>query len=162
MIAALLASGVALSSAAAGEVVAFDSQQIEAGTILVRTRERMLYLVVSPGIALRYSVGVGRAGRQWQGRSAISGKYLRPNWEPPAEIRRDKPQLPVVIPSGSPNNPMGAAAMTIAGGLYAIHGTNKPASIGGFVSYGCIRMFNADILDLFERVSVGTPVIVTP
>ncbi len=160
--AALVAGGLMLSSAAAGEIVAFDSQRAAAGTIIVHTKQRLLYLVVSPGIALRYSVGVGRSGRQWQGRSTISGKYLRPNWEPPAEIRRDKPQLPEIIPSGSPHNPMGAAAMTIAGGLYAIHGTNRPASIGGFVSYGCIRMYNADILDLFERVNVGTPVIVTP
>jgi lipoprotein-anchoring transpeptidase ErfK/SrfK len=76
-------------------------------------------------------------------------------------VRRDKPSLPNVIPGGSPRNPMGVAAMTLAGGEYAIHGTNVPGSIGGFVSYGCIRMYNQDISDLFERVSVGTPVVVT-
>ncbi len=75
-------------------------------------------------------------------------------------MRRDKPSLPAVIPGGSPRNPMGAAAMTLSGGEYAIHGTNAPGSIGGFVSYGCIRMHNADILDLFGRVSVGTTVVV--
>ncbi len=140
----------------------FDGGAAANGTIIVRTAERRLYFVVSPGVAVRYSVGVGRTGRQWQGASTISGKYLKPNWEPPSDVRRDKPDLPDVIPSGSPQNPMGAAAMTIAGGLYAIHGTNKPESIGKFVSYGCIRMYNADILDLFDRVSVGTAVIVKP
>ncbi|MBZ9935067.1 L,D-transpeptidase [Mesorhizobium sp. BR1-1-16] len=152
----------AATGASAGEVVSFDSAGAVNGTIIVHTKERRLYLVVAPGVAMRYSVGVGKTGRQWKGASSISGKYLKPNWEPPSEIRRDSPTLPEIIPSGSPQNPMGAAAMTIAGGLYAIHGTNKPASIGKFVSYGCIRMFNEDILDLFDRVSVGTPVVVTP
>lgn len=130
------------------------------GTIVVKTNERRLYYVVGNGQVLRYTVGVGRAGKQWSGQSAISGKYIRPAWSPPEEIRREKPGLPSVIPSGSPSNPMGAAAMTIAGGEYAIHGTNQPGSIGGFVSYGCIRMRNSDILDLFDRVAVGTPVVV--
>jgi len=105
-------------------------------------------------------VGVGRAGKQWAGVSRIDGKYLRPAWAPPPEIRRDKPSLPSVIPGGSPRNPMGVAAMTLSGGEYAIHGTNAPGSIGGFVSYGCIRMFNHDILDLYSRVSYGTTVVV--
>ena len=77
------------------------------------------------------------------------------------EIRRDKPSLPGVIPGGAPNNPMGVAALTLAHGEYAIHGTNHPKSIGGFVSYGCIRMYNQDITDLFGRVSLGTTVVVT-
>ncbi|MFN4209574.1 MAG: L,D-transpeptidase [Devosia sp.] len=132
-----------------------------AGTIVVRTAERALYLVLPDGQALRYSVGVGRPDRQWIGTTAITGKYVRPNWAPPAAIRRDSPDLPAVIPGGSPANPMGAAALTLSGGDYAIHGTNRPDSIGGFVSYGCIRMSNADIVDLFDRVDLGTPVIVT-
>lgn len=130
------------------------------GTIVVKTRERRLYYVIGDGRVLRYTVGVGRASKQWSGRSMISGKYIRPAWSPPEEIRRDKPGLPSVIPGGVPSNPMGAAAMTLAGGEYAIHGTNQPGSIGGFVSYGCIRMRNSDILDLFDRVAVGTPVVV--
>ena len=76
-------------------------------------------------------------------------------------MKHDKPNMPNVIPGGAPSNPMGVAAMTLAGGEYAIHGTNRPNSVGGFVSYGCIRMYNADITDLFQRVSVGTPVVVT-
>ena len=98
---------------------------------------------------------------QWSGRSFINGKYVRPAWSPPPEVRKDKPCLPAVIPGGAPNNPMGVAAMTLNGGGYAIHGTNSPGSIGGFVSYGCIRMLNPDVTDLFGRVGLGTPVIVT-
>jgi lipoprotein-anchoring transpeptidase ErfK/SrfK len=91
-----------------------------------------------------------------------SGKYLKPAWSPPDEVKRDKPSLPNVIPGGSPSNPMGAAALTLSGGgEYAIHGTNNPGSVGGFVSYGCIRMYNADVLDLYNRVSWGAPVVVT-
>ena len=88
-------------------------------------------------------------------------RSIRPAWTPPAEVRKDKPFLPAVIPGGAPNNPMGVAAMTLAGGEYAIHGTNQPGSIGGMVSYGCIRMLNADITDLFGRVGWGTTVVVT-
>ena len=131
------------------------------GTIVVRTSERRLYLVLAEGRALRYVVGVGRAGRQWAGASYIDGMYLRPNWAPPDAVKRAQPNLPDLIPSGAPGNPMGVAAMTIAGGEYAIHGTNAPESIGGFVSYGCIRMYNTDIADLYARVRVGTPVLVT-
>ena len=130
------------------------------GTIIVRTSERRLYFVLGNGKALRYKVGVGRSGRQWAGNSSISGKYLKPNWAPPADVKRDKPGLPEMIPGGSPRNPMGVAAMTLSGGEYAIHGTNSPKSIGGFVSYGCIRMYNHDIAELFKQVSVGTPVLV--
>lgn len=133
----------------------------EPGTIVVRTNERRLYFYLAGGRALRYPVGVGRAGKQWSGTSYINGKYLSPAWTPPAEIRRDKPDLPDVIPGGSMHNPMGVAALTLSGGEYAIHGTNRPGSIGGFVSYGCIRMYNEDITDLFDRVGYHTPVVVT-
>src|SRR5262249_7565320 len=106
------------------------------GTIVVKTRETRLYYVIGDGKAVRYPVGVGRPDKHWTGHSAISGKYIKPAWSPPEELRRDKPRLPHVIPSGASNNPMGAAALTIAGGEYAIHGTNRPGSVGGFVSYG--------------------------
>jgi lipoprotein-anchoring transpeptidase ErfK/SrfK len=142
------------------DLVAFP-QRYAPGTIVVHTSERRLYLVAGNGYAVRYPVGVGRAGKQWAGVSQIDGKYLSPAWSPPAEVKRDKPSLPAVIPGGSPHNPMGVAAMTLAGTEYAIHGTNTPRSVGGFVSYGCIRMYNQDILDLYQRVAVGTPVVVT-
>ena len=90
-----------------------------------------------------------------------TANIVKPAWSPPAEVKRDKPSIPDVIPGGSPRNPMGVAAMTLAGGEYAIHGTNVPGSIGGFVSYGCIRMLNDDISDLYQRVSVGTTVVVS-
>ncbi|NWG25696.1 MAG: L,D-transpeptidase [Pseudorhodoplanes sp.] len=142
----------------ARETVSFNGYS--AGTIVVKTNERRLYYVMGGGKALRYPVGVGRAGRTWAGTSFISGKFIKPAWSPPSEIRRDKPSLPRVIPGGAPGNPMGAAALTLGTGEYAIHGTNAPSSIGGFVSYGCIRMHNSDILDLYDRVSFGTQVVV--
>ncbi|MGJ4952717.1 L,D-transpeptidase [Bradyrhizobium sp. HKCCYLS20291] len=131
------------------------------GTIVVKTGERRLYLVLDGSHAMVYPVGVGKAGRQWAGTTKIDGKYKNPAWAPPADVRRDKPELPDVIPGGSPRNPMGVAAMTLSGGEYAIHGTNVPNSVGGYVSYGCIRMLNTDITDLYERVSIGTTVVVT-
>jgi lipoprotein-anchoring transpeptidase ErfK/SrfK len=151
----------AIQPASAREVVAFNDGAA-AGTIVVRTNERRLYLVLGNGRALRYPVGVGRAGQQWSGHAVIDGKHIRPDWQAPPEIARGNPKLAgVVIPGGSPRNPMGAAALTLSGGEYAIHGTNNPGSIGGFVSYGCIRMHNRDIIDLYGRVGVGTPVLVT-
>jgi lipoprotein-anchoring transpeptidase ErfK/SrfK len=144
--------------AEARQTVAFGEGS--AGTIVIRTNERALYYVIGGGQAIRYPVGVGRLGKQWSGSSFIDGMRLKPAWSPPDEVRRDKPSLPAVIPGGSPGNPMGAAALTLAGGQYAIHGTNAPGSIGGFVSYGCIRMYNEDIMDLYGRVHFGTPVIV--
>ena len=122
--------------------------------------ERRLYLILDSGHAMRYPVGVGKSGKQWAGTTTIDGKYRNPAWAPPAEVKRDKPGIPDVIPGGSPRNPMGAAVLGLDRGNYAIHGTNNPSSVGGFVSHGCIRMYNADILDLYARTKVGTEVIV--
>jgi lipoprotein-anchoring transpeptidase ErfK/SrfK len=158
--AAALAVMLGATAAEAREVVTFRDNSISAGTIVVRTNERRLYYVMGDGKAIRYPVGVGRASKQWTGTTRIDGKYVKPAWSPPKEVKRDKPSLPDVIPGGSPKNPMGAAAMTLAGGEYAIHGTNVPGSVGGFVSYGCIRMYNQDVVDLYSRVSVGTTVMV--
>lgn len=154
-----VASVVSLNTASARDTVRFGGY--EPGTIVVKTGERRLYLVLGSGTALRYPVGVGKAGKAWVGRTHIDGKHRNPAWAPPREVKRDNPRLPDVIPGGSPRNPMGVAALTLSGGEYAIHGTNVPSSIGGFVSYGCIRMYNQDIADLYNRVSVGTRVIVT-
>ena len=159
IIIAAISLATANTARANGDVVMMKNT-FTPGTIVVRTNERRLYYVTGAGQAIRYPVGVGRAGKQWAGTSYIAGKYTSPAWSPPAEVRRDKPNLPQVIPGGSSGNPMGVAAMTIAGGEYAIHGTNQPSSIGHFVSYGCIRMFNEDIKDLFGRVTVGTQVVV--
>jgi len=132
-----------------------------AGTIVIKTNERHLYYVTGEGQAIRYRVGVGKAGMAWTGQSSIDGKYISPAWQAPDSIRRERSRSAPVIPGGSPSNPMGAAALTLSGGgQYAIHGTNNPGSIGGFVSHGCIRMYNQDIMDLYARVSVGTKVVV--
>ena len=139
-------------------MVRYDSSA-QPGTIIIHTHERRLYLTLGGGQAMAYPVGVGRAGMQWSGRSFIDGKYVRPAWSPPPDLRR--PGMKDVYEPGDPGNPMGVAAMTLNGGGYAIHGTNSPSSIGGFVSHGCIRMYNQDVVDLYDRVGVGTPVIVT-
>jgi lipoprotein-anchoring transpeptidase ErfK/SrfK len=154
----LLAAAVAHSSTRDRNIVAFSG--FAPGTIVVKTGERHLYYVIDHARALRFPVGVGRSGKAWTGTARIEGKFVRPAWAPPEEIRRDNPDLPEVIPGGAANNPMGEAALTLRGGEYAIHGTNRPQSIGGFVSYGCIRMYNHDIRALYRMVDIGTPVVV--
>lgn len=144
----------------AGKTVSYRSVE-RSGTIVIKTSERRLYLVLDDGRAIRYPVGVGRDGKKWQGRAVIDGKHVEPAWSPPEEIKRDNPMLPDVIAGGSPRNPMGPRALTLSGGgQYAIHGTNRPNTVGTFATYGCIRMFNEDIVDLFDRVRVGTEVVV--
>lgn len=157
--AGLITGTAAAPALASGSVVAFGGYA--AGTIVVRTNERRLYLVVDAQHALSYPVGVGKAGKQWQGTSHIDGKYVRPAWSPPAEVKRDNPRLPAVIQGGAPNNPMGARALTLDRSEIAIHGTSAAmrASVGSAASYGCIRMYNEDVVDLFDRVSVGTRVL---
>ena len=145
--------------AAAREPVPFNSA-VEPGTIIVRTNKRRLYFVVEKGSALSYRVAVGRQGKQWFGRAIVDGKHLNPIWAPPPEVRKDNPRLPEVVAAGAPENAMGAAALTLSGDKYAIHGTNRPQSIGTAASYGCFRMRNEDITDLYERVNVGTVVVV--
>jgi len=147
-----------MAHAATRDIVGFSG--FAPGTIVVKTEERRLYYVIDEQHALRFPVGVGRAGKAWTGEAHVEGKYVKPAWSPPDDIRREHPDLPQVIPGGAANNPMGAAALTLRGGEYAIHGTNQPASIGGFVSYGCIRMFNRDIRELYSLVDIGTPVVV--
>ncbi|MGB7078280.1 MAG: L,D-transpeptidase [Xanthobacteraceae bacterium] len=144
-----------------GELVSVRDSYLP-GTIVVRTNQRTLYYFVGVGQAIRYPVAVGRPSMQWAGTVFVDGKYIKPAWEAPASIRKDYSRLPAIIPGGTPQNPMGVAALTLSGGgQYAIHGTNQPGLIGGFVSHGCIRMYNADISDLYSRVSVGTRVVVT-
>jgi len=152
------ALGLSANAAAARQMVHLSGYP--AGTIVVKTHERSLYFSLGDGRALRYPVGVGRAGMTWTGEAYIDGKFIQPAWSPPDMIRRENPRIPDVIPSGSPRNPMGAAALTLNQGQYAIHGTNSPGSIGKFVSHGCIRMYNADVMDLYAKVGVGTQVVV--
>jgi lipoprotein-anchoring transpeptidase ErfK/SrfK len=132
------------------------------GTIVVSTGARRLYFVLQGGTAWRYRVAVGKPGRQWFGASTIQGKYIEPAWAPPPDVRRDSPHLPNVIPGGTRGNPLGARALTLSGGDYAIHGTNRPSSIGTYASYGCVRMLNNDVIQLFDDVQIGAPVIMRP
>jgi lipoprotein-anchoring transpeptidase ErfK/SrfK len=150
---------LAFAPAKARELVAFPYAY--PGVIVISTKERALYLSLGNGQAIRYRVAVGKRGKQWFGTSYIDGKYVNPAWAPPPEVRRDMPTMPAMIPGGAHNNPMGVRALTLTGGEYAIHGTNRPESVGKFASYGCFRMYNEDIVDLYERVGIGTPVIVT-
>ncbi len=129
------------------------------GTIVIDTLERRLYLVLDGGRALRYGVGVGRPGFEWSGTKKISRKSEWPDWRPPAEMRKRRPDLPEFMPGG-PQNPLGARAMYLGSSLYRIHGSNEPETIGQAVSSGCIRMMNDGVIDLYERVGVGTQVIV--
>ncbi len=135
----------------------------EPGTIIIRNSERRLYLVQGNGTAIRYRVAVGRQSEQWEGRTVINGRHVRPAWSPPAVVRRANPRLPDVIPGGAPNNPMGEGALTLAGGEYAIHGTSASMrrSVGTAASFGCFRMLNEDVVDLMNRVGVGAQVMVT-
>jgi lipoprotein-anchoring transpeptidase ErfK/SrfK len=129
------------------------------GTIVISTSERFLYLIQGGGRALRYGIGVGREGFQWQGLQKISRKQEWPDWTPPPEMIARQPYLPRFM-AGGPGNPMGARALYLGGTVYRIHGTNQPQTIGSAVSSGCFRLVNADVTDLYERVPVGTKVII--
>ena len=129
------------------------------GTIIVHTSERFLYLVQPGGRAMRYGIGVGREGFQWQGLLKISRKQEWPDWTPPPEMIARQPYLPRFM-AGGPGNPLGARALYLGTTVYRIHGTNQPHTIGSAVSSGCFRLVNNDVIDLFERVPVGTKVVV--
>jgi lipoprotein-anchoring transpeptidase ErfK/SrfK len=158
LVAFVIATLVVPHAASARDVVPMSGYA--PGSIVIVTHARELYYMLGNGQAIRYPVGVGRAGMAWHGRAQIAEKSLRPAWGPPADIALANPNIPLVIPGGSPRNPMGAAAMGLNRGNYAIHGTNEPGSIGRFVSHGCIRMYNEDVLDLYHRAPVGTVVVV--
>jgi len=130
-----------------------------AGTIIINTPERFLYLVEGHGKAIRYGIGVGRPGFTWAGVKQISMKREWPDWRPPDEMLKRRPDLPRYM-AGGPENPLGSRAMYLGSSLYRIHGSNEPWTIGTQVSSGCIRMRNEDVTDLYERVKVGTKVVV--
>ena len=129
------------------------------GTIVINTAERRLYLVTAPGQALRYGIGVGRIGFSWSGTKTISAKKEWPDWTPPSDMLRRRPDLPRHMVGGV-ENPLGARALYLGSSLYRIHGSNEPETIGQAVSSGCFRMLNDDVIDLYGRVGVGTKVVV--
>jgi lipoprotein-anchoring transpeptidase ErfK/SrfK len=132
-----------------------------AGTIVVDTPNTYLYLVLGRGKAFRYGVGVGREGFTWAGTQRIARMVQWPDWHPPTEMIDRQPYLPRFM-AGGPGNPLGARALYLGNTLYRIHGTNQPSTIGQFVSSGCIRLLNEDIEDLYNRVTLGTRVVVLP
>ena len=140
------------------QVVRYASNE-RAGTLVVDTRSHFLYLVLGDGRALRYGIGVAKSGFEWSGTHKVTRKAEWPDWTPPPEMLRRRPDLPRHM-EGGPNNPLGARALYIGSTLYRIHGTNEPWSIGQNVSSGCIRMTNADIIDLYGRVPVNAKVVV--
>lgn len=162
--AALAAGVVALPSAGAARSVVSFSSTVEPGTIVISARQRSLFLVVGQGVAIRYPVAVPKSGKEWSGYAHIDGKHVNPDWVPPPVVKHDHPELPNFIRGGSPHNPMGVRALTLDRNQVAIHGTTNKmrASVGTAASYGCIRMLNEDVVDLYERVSVGTPVVMMP
>jgi lipoprotein-anchoring transpeptidase ErfK/SrfK len=129
------------------------------GTIIINTPERMLYLVEGGGRALRYGIGVGRPGFTWAGVHSVTNKREWPDWTPPDDMLKRRPDLPRHM-EGGPENPLGARAMYLGSTLYRIHGSNEPWTIGTAVSSGCIRMRNEDVIDLYDRVKVGAKVVV--
>ena len=140
------------------ETVAYTGRYAP-GTIVVSTSERRLYLILGNGQALRYGIGVGRPGFSWGGVQHIAMKREWPTWTPPSQMLRRRPDLPRFM-KGGPDNPLGARAMYLGNTLYRIHGSNEPETIGQAVSSGCIRMTNEDVVDLYDRVRVGTQVVV--
>jgi lipoprotein-anchoring transpeptidase ErfK/SrfK len=140
------------------ELVRFDLDYAP-GTVVVSTAQRRLYLVLPGGQAIRYAVGVGRPGFEWSGVHKVSRKAEWPDWRPPAEMLKRRPDLPRFMEGGE-DNPLGARAMYLGSSLYRIHGSNEPNTIGQAVSSGCIRMTNEDVQDLYERVPVGATVVV--
>jgi lipoprotein-anchoring transpeptidase ErfK/SrfK len=140
------------------QVVPYKTEQ-SAGTIVVNTGEKFLYLVLGKGKALRYGIGTAKDGFEWSGTHKVTRKAEWPGWTPPAEMKKRRPDLPDYMPGG-PKNPLGARALYLGSTLYRIHGTNEPWTIGGDVSSGCIRMINDDVVDLYERVKIGARVIV--
>jgi lipoprotein-anchoring transpeptidase ErfK/SrfK len=143
----------------------FDRQVVEysgphgPGTVIIDTPNKFLLLVQQDGTALRYGIGVGRPGFTWSGVKSITRKAEWPDWTPPPEMLKRRPDLPRHMEGGE-DNPLGARAMYLGSTLYRIHGTNEPNTIGTNVSSGCIRLRNEDVVDLYERVKVGTTVIV--
>ncbi len=140
------------------QVVAYTGKE-PAGTIIVDTPHKFLYLVEDDGKAMRYGIGVGRPGFTWAGVKTITAKHEWPDWRPPGAMLKRQPELPRFM-AGGPQNPLGARAMYLGSTDYRIHGSNEPWTIGHNVSSGCIRLRNADVIDLYNRVKVGTKVVV--
>ena len=158
-VALMLALPGVRSATAAGHPVSWTGDQ-QPGTIVILTGERRLYLVTAPGEALSYPVAVGKEGAEWYGTTNVVRKARDPEWRPTPSMRKANPRLPEVVKPG-PDNPLGPRAIYLAEGLLRIHGTNQPSSIGLKKSHGCFRLYREDVIDLYDRVDVGSQVIVS-
>lgn len=141
------------------QIVYWKHSQYGRGTIVISTKERRLYYVLGEGRAIEYGVGVGREGFTWSGVKTVSRKREWPDWSPPPQMLRRRPDLPRHM-AGGMDNPLGARALYLGSSQYRIHGSNEPDTIGAAVSSGCIRMTNKDVVDLYGRAKVGTKVVV--
>jgi lipoprotein-anchoring transpeptidase ErfK/SrfK len=141
-----------------GKIVNYKSSKAE-GSIIINTKTNELYYVLGYGKAVKYRVATAKKGFEWKGTHKVSRKGVWPDWRPPVEMRKRKPELPAFM-AGGPKNPLGARAMYLGSSIYRIHGTNEPSSIGKSASSGCIRMLNSDVTELYTLVKVGTEVTV--
>jgi lipoprotein-anchoring transpeptidase ErfK/SrfK len=141
------------------QIVEWHHPEYNKGTVVVSTKERRLYYVLGRGQAIEYGVGVGRDGFSWSGVKKVTRKAEWPDWRPPPEMLKRRPDLPVYMAGGN-DNPLGSRALYLGSSEYRIHGSNEPDTIGAAVSSGCIRMTNRDVVDLYDRVKIGATVVV--
>lgn len=148
------------SSAVPKHIVSFKAKHAP-GTIVVSFSDRRLYYVLKGKRAISYPIAVPKPDAKWSGSFRVSSKKVNPTWTPTAEMRRENPKLPLFVRGGDPKNPLGIRALYVGNTLYRIHGTDAPWLIGESVSHGCVRMFNKDVVDLYNRAPVGSRIIVT-
>jgi lipoprotein-anchoring transpeptidase ErfK/SrfK len=141
-----------------GQFVDFATRQ-KPGSIVIVTKEHALYYILGDGKAVKYRVATAKRGFEWSGTHMVSAKVKWPDWRPPTQMRKRRPELPAYMKGGT-ENPLGARAIYLGSSIYRIHGTNEPASIGKSASSGCIRMLNADVSELFQHVRLGASVTV--
>ncbi len=149
------------TEASAGRELVVFTPKVDPGTIIVSFGDRHLYYVLPNNRAIRYPIGAPMGEARWSGVTFVSEKRVNPVWTPTPDMRRENPTLPAYVPGGHPLNPLGVRAMYLGNSTYRIHGTDAPWTVGQEVSHGCVRMYNSDVVDLYERVRVGTRVIVT-
>ena len=156
---------VSSTNSMAGILDIFDIENLtiyeHSSKIIINAKKRRLTYISESGKKTSYPIAVPKHGKEWSGTTYVTGKYIKPDWSPPEDVAADHPSLPRLIPGGSSRNPMGARAITLGKDNVAIHGTTVKMrqSIGSAASYGCIRMRNEDVIDLYKHVKVGTPVI---
>ncbi|MFD0986405.1 L,D-transpeptidase [Methyloligella solikamskensis] len=149
------------TQATSGARLVSFTPRVDPGTILVSFADRKLYYVLPNARAISYPIGAPMAHARWQGVMHVTAKKVNPGWTPTADMRRENPALPAYVPGGHPRNPLGPRAMYLGDSLYRIHGTDAPWTVGQEVSHGCIRMYNRDVIDLYQRVPIGAKVVVT-